>query len=280
MKSCKLLIIIVLSFFVFKSSLAMNAHSKNTQVKQKRSLKKLNQFKRRKVKPCIASVPETNQFEPFTFESFTDDLVLEKLLLSEFKEAIIVLPTVLNQLDREIDNQRVELCKKIDVRFNEISSSCELFASFASDPLFREKIKSLIIQERLNLTFIGILTRILETPIDEDEENLAIEALLSKDANLNEKNGKGDTPLHMAVDCGRIKIVKLLLDKHANVDEKDADGNTALHIAVAQGYTDIVKELLANHADINIRARDGQTALHIAIKNVDQSIIELLVAKD
>jgi ankyrin repeat protein len=55
--------------------------------------------------------------------------------------------------------------------------------------------------------------------------------LLERGANVDEKNGAGETALHQAARNNCAAIVQLLLVKGAKIDATDYDGDTALHIA-------------------------------------------------
>ncbi|MFQ6035794.1 MAG: M56 family metallopeptidase, partial [Sedimentisphaerales bacterium] len=73
------------------------------------------------------------------------------------------------------------------------------------------------------------------------------------------------TPLHEAATAGDIKQVKSLLSKGADVNAKDEKGNTPLHIVARYGYRqkDIAELLIARGADVNAKNEYGTTALYI-----------------
>ena len=54
----------------------------------------------------------------------------------------------------------------------------------------------------------------------------------------------GRTPLHCAVQNGRLEVIKILLEGGADPDRKDWCGNTLLQLAQRLGYKAIVKHLL------------------------------------
>jgi ankyrin repeat protein len=56
--------------------------------------------------------------------------------------------------------------------------------------------------------------------------------LLANKADVNVKDGHGDTPLHYAAATGDINLVSLLLAYKANINTKDRDGSTPLHLAI------------------------------------------------
>jgi ankyrin repeat protein len=59
------------------------------------------------------------------------------------------------------------------------------------------------------------------------------------------------TPLMRAADAGRISAVRNLLSRGADVNEKDPIGITALMVAAGRGHLEVVKVLLAAGADPN-----------------------------
>ena len=58
-----------------------------------------------------------------------------------------------------------------------------------------------------------------------------------------------------------MQVVLRLLSKGADIDAKDERGNTSLHMAVKSGYKEIVKQLLLQGATINIENEDGYNPL-------------------
>ncbi len=73
------------------------------------------------------------------------------------------------------------------------------------------------------------------------------------------------TLLHRAIESGEIDLVKLLVEEGANLSEKDGLGNAPLHIAVIESRKEIASLLLG--ADVNSKNNDGKTPLHIAANN-------------
>lgn len=236
MKINKSLILAIFSVILFKFSSAMEGNS-NEENEKKHSIVKIENA-------------EKYHSEEATFKnaSLSDGILFGKLICLEFKLIRFIIPTDLNQIGQEIENQLNELLKKLDIRFDEISSVSELFSFFIKNPSFSEKIKNFIIKDFLNQTLLKVISKILEAQVD--VKNLTpIESLLSKGADVNTKTPLGDTLLHMAADCGCLEVASFLLAHNANTDEKDNDGNTALDIAIAQGRQEIVKIILAKNAN-------------------------------
>ncbi|XP_031557765.1 uncharacterized protein LOC116294318 [Actinia tenebrosa] len=75
------------------------------------------------------------------------------------------------------------------------------------------------------------------------------------------------TPLHVAAESRKLNCVKALL---ANPDTRilellDIDENSALHLACRKGAVDIMKELLDANADVTVRNKEGKTCLDVAV---------------
>ncbi|UCC96497.1 MAG: ankyrin repeat domain-containing protein [Phycisphaerales bacterium] len=108
---------------------------------------------------------------------------------------------------------------------------------------------------------------------DVDEVN----SLLSKGADINQKNRMGGTPLHTAMMNRQKAIVELLIAKGADVNARNSSGDTPLALAVKAGQKDIVEQLIAKGADVNVMAGPGENALSLAKKGGHTEIVDLLV---
>ena len=107
---------------------------------------------------------------------------------------------------------------------------------------------------------------------------------------LQKKNGKGETPLHVAVEY-QPEFLRDLLDTAAGSNPFDINlqnnlGETVLYrwlvsIDYPHGhrYRDVLKRLKDEGADFNIPANNGDTVLHVAIKTNDaRRLARLLIA--
>ena len=74
---------------------------------------------------------------------------------------------------------------------------------------------------------------------------------------------EGTTPLHAAVQLGRIEVIELLLDAGADVNLTTSSGDTALILAGRNGNSAVIGALLERGGSVEIDARDvlGRTAL-------------------
>ena len=70
--------------------------------------------------------------------------------------------------------------------------------------------------------------------------------LVEKDnCNISPKDNDGMTPLHIACQEGRTKVVTCLLARGAEVDHKNAQACTPLNLAVTNGHKEAVELLLS-----------------------------------
>ena len=101
--------------------------------------------------------------------------------------------------------------------------------------------------------------------------------LLSRGPNVNAEDHLKNTPLHLVVLKGDMKITRLLLqydDINIRVNAANDAGNTALHIAAREGNRPMVELLLKHSADIHAKNFSGYTpgkfAQRADIKNILQ----------
>ncbi len=104
--------------------------------------------------------------------------------------------------------------------------------------------------------------------------------LITNEANINQPNNSGMTPLHIA--CGKqqgkgLEIVKLLLQHGANINQTNEKGTTPLYIALLLGQEEIAKELINNGVDINELRPDNATPLYMACRKGFLAIVQALI---
>jgi hypothetical protein len=103
-----------------------------------------------------------------------------------------------------------------------------------------------------------------------------VQLLLSKGANVNEKNRMGWTPLHTAIRNRRLALIEPLLAKGADINATDNRGQTPLMAAIYIGQKDAVELLIAKGADVNLMG-GSDNALSLAKKRRNTEIVDLLV---
>ncbi|WP_271104074.1 ankyrin repeat domain-containing protein [Pseudomonas tohonis] len=80
---------------------------------------------------------------------------------------------------------------------------------------------------------------------------------------VHDRNGYGDTPLHIVANWGDCEAIKTLIEIGADINAKGEAGLTPLHCAVEQERPEAIVLLLAMGAEI-IPDSDGYTPMQLA----------------
>jgi ankyrin repeat protein len=91
-----------------------------------------------------------------------------------------------------------------------------------------------------------------------------VRLLIENGADVNTKDGFGDTVLMFACEQGHLDLANFLLESGADIHQVNTNvfrGKTALMGAAGAGQAEVVKLLLAHHADVNAAGADKETAL-------------------
>lgn len=108
--------------------------------------------------------------------------------------------------------------------------------------------------------------------------NLA-EQLIIRGANVNVRDKRGYTPLHLAVIKNNIRLAKILIALGADVNAKNSIGAIPLHYAAHDDeQITLVREMVAVGADLHARDAKGRTSLHYAANTGQIIIFRELVA--
>ncbi|MFT3817146.1 MAG: ankyrin repeat domain-containing protein [Rubrivivax sp.] len=105
-----------------------------------------------------------------------------------------------------------------------------------------------------------------------DERTLQL--LLGKGLKLDEANGAGQLPIHLA----GVKSLDVLVRAGAEVDAVDGLGRTALHQAAAERRAELVVELLRLGASVFKTDAKGRTPLHLAALARSEPVVDALLA--
>lgn len=100
---------------------------------------------------------------------------------------------------------------------------------------------------------------------------------LNEGADINKKNGQGQTPLHIAARNGSKNVAEVLIERGAKVGAKDNEGRTPLHLASENGHAPVIDLLIANRAQVNSRDKMGRTPLHHAALGIRGSEAALVL---
>ncbi len=113
-----------------------------------------------------------------------------------------------------------------------------------------------------------------------------IAKLIIEKADLNLRDGAGNTPLFAAIKFDKEDIFDLLLEKGADPNgsgraSEKTENQTALFVAIMQGREDLVKKLLDKNADPNIADSTGALPLSEAVlrRNSTPEIVKMLLDK-
>ncbi len=105
-----------------------------------------------------------------------------------------------------------------------------------------------------------------------------VKALLDYGAKTNLKNQAEHTPLLLAAE--HPEITRLLLEHGAQVNTLNGQARwTSLHHAARHGYYDSAELLVKHQADITLKTDDGSTPLHIAVQFGFTNICSLFLSQ-
>ncbi len=98
---------------------------------------------------------------------------------------------------------------------------------------------------------------------------------LDRGANLEARDGTGETPLYSAAVAGQSDIVEMLIKRGADVQARNEKGLTLLHVAAYGGQIDLATLLINSGADVNdSKNRFNTTPLHLAAEENQLSMVE------
>ena len=88
----------------------------------------------------------------------------------------------------------------------------------------------------------------------------------------------GKTPLHIVAGCGFGDIVTNLLQFGYPIDVKTSEGYEALHLAAMKGEAGIIRILVDHKADVNAITSDGSTAIALAARGGHSNTVRTLIS--
>ena len=115
------------------------------------------------------------------------------------------------------------------------------------------------------------------------KKKLAMALIEFQGYKINEINGDGETPLHIACRTGDIAYLKALArNPRCDLNAQNGIGETALHIAVcsqSESVQNVLCLLESDGCDLNIANADGHTPLHIAV-NEERADLSIVLVKN
>ena len=106
------------------------------------------------------------------------------------------------------------------------------------------------------------------------ENKEMVKYLITKEADVNVKDGHGQTALMFAVESGDLEIVKLLIKNGAKINVIDELGRMTLAHATFSDI-EIARYLIKCGADLNLKNSKGDTVLDMFRNLVNKMYIEL-----
>lgn len=128
-----------------------------------------------------------------------------------------------------------------------------------------------------NLDILDDGASVLWKSIDDEQYDFA-KILIDAGADVNAKEGEGDSPLHEACAKSNLELARLLIEKGADVNSKNgSDATPPLHEAVYPENYELVKLLVDKGANANGKTKSGDNALHHLSIFVDIRLVTLLL---
>lgn len=109
-----------------------------------------------------------------------------------------------------------------------------------------------------------------------EEKFKSAEMLIFLGASVDQKNGEGLGPLHIAAQKGWSAMCEVLLTSQADPNLKSSKGWTPLHYAVGNGHHESITLLMRNGADPALFSDEGWTPLHVAAMREDRIATKIL----
>ena len=112
-----------------------------------------------------------------------------------------------------------------------------------------------------------------------DNGDLAIVqyAVKGKQIDINAKNSKGHTGLHLASERGKLDVVECLVEAGADLEAKSSSGRTALRVTAVKGRTAIASYLISKGANVNEKDTKGTSPLAAAATGGHSGMVECLL---
>lgn len=125
------------------------------------------------------------------------------------------------------------------------------------------EIAEMLLQKGADINYVhGDKNALLTSAFGRQE--IFMQFLLARKANLNVTSKDGDTPLWKAASSGNIENVVRLIKAGAKVNQTNKQGYSPLHAAASSGHVKVVEFLIKNKANLNQKTKTGLTPLNSA----------------
>ncbi|XP_055848926.1 putative ankyrin repeat protein RF_0381 [Episyrphus balteatus] len=113
------------------------------------------------------------------------------------------------------------------------------------------------------------------------KNNEITELLLNEGSRVNRKRNKrmpSNTPLHLAIENGDLKLTEMLLDNGADINANNVNGLSPLVLAISKKKEEIIDLIIRKRSDcINDRCKEGICPLHAAAEHGLSHVIQKLL---
>lgn len=112
----------------------------------------------------------------------------------------------------------------------------------------------------------------------------AIDILLERSANINQRDNNGNTPLHRLIGIFANnwvdpikKVIDKFIDRNFEINSQNSDGNTILHLLINRLQNpDILRYWLSKGVAVNLINNDGNTPLQLATQSRNMEIYNIV----
>lgn len=110
-----------------------------------------------------------------------------------------------------------------------------------------------------------------------DMNTATIDILIAHGADINAKDKRGDTPLHLSAEEGSREIAVKLIEHGASLTIKSKMGLYPVHHAIIFDHVDMVKELIQRGSTLNSTSRILDSPLILSIRSKNHEMVSLLL---
>lgn len=122
-----------------------------------------------------------------------------------------------------------------------------------------------------------------ETPLivaaTRQRQNAVVEAIVAAEGDVDARDHRGRTALHVAAELGRDQLAQRLAAAGATLDAENTEGQRPLAVALANGHVELAISLTESGADPNVRVNDVPLLL-MAVRAAQGELIDAILAND